>query len=901
MLSEFWSDSRFRLRAIFRRGAMERELETELAFHLEHEAAKYVREGLPRYEAVRRARLAFGGVNRIKDDTRDARGTSFVDAAMRDVRYAVRGLRARPSFTIAVVVTLGLGIGVNAAMFGVLDRLLLRPPEYMVDPSRVHRVYIGWMEPSQARMRHERNFEFLTYRDLSQWTSSFEAKAAFNYRRVAVGTGEDVHAGVVGVVTASYFDFFTARPTLGRFFTAAEDTTPSGAPVAVLAYGYWQSRYAGRGDIIGSTLKIDRASYTIIGVAPRSFTGVADQQSPVAFVPLTTFAATINPQYHTNYNWGWLEMLVRRKPGISIESASADLSAAYQRSWNAQLSLAPGTLPPATVAHPSAIAGHLSLGRGPQAGPEARVVLWMSGVAAMVLVIACANVANLLLVRSLRRRREMGLRVALGGTRGRLIQQLLTETIALALLGGLAGVAAAQWGGGALRRVFLDSRDASGVVADPRTLIFSLVATIGAALVAGVLPAIQSTRANTADSLKAGARESAYAHSRARSTLLVLQAALSVVLLVGAGLFVRSLRAVHAIRLGYDVDPLLVIQVNPRDTKIGPVDGAALLQRSLEALRGTPGVVNATEAVTVPFFNSHGRGLVVPGIDSVRKLGRFTLQVASPEYFATVGTRILRGRGITRDDRPGAPRVAVVSDAMANVLWPGRDAIGQCFQVDDDSPPPVPCTTVVGIAEDIKTRSLMGKPEFHYYLSAAQFQTESMLLVRVNGLGTDHADAIRRKLQPLMPGSAVVTAIPMSRIMAPLVRSWQYGATMFVAFGTLALVLAAIGLYAVMAFAVTQRTHELGLRIALGAQVDDVLRLVIGEGMGVTMVGVGLGLAVAFAAGSRVSPLLYQVSAWDPVTYGIVGGLLVVVAVIASAVPAMRAARVDPNIALRSE
>ena len=899
-LSELSSELRFRLRALLSRGAMERELDAEVRFHLEEETAKYVRQGMSYDAAKRQAQLAFGGMNRIKDDTRDARGTAFVDELLQDVRYAARGLRARPGFTAGVIVTLGLGIGVNAAMFGVLDRLLLRSPECLIDPTRVNRVYVAWDEPGQIRKRYERGLAYLTYRDLSQWSSVFDATAAFNHRDVAVGTGEDVHRGVVATVTASYFDFFRARPTRGRFFTTAEDTPSHPAPVAVLAYGYWQSRYAGRADVIGTSIKIDRANYTVIGVAPKDFAGIPDLQTPIAFIPVSAFAPTMDPDYTTNYGWSCLEMLVRRRPGVTVEAATADLTNAYQRSWNAELAKSPGALQPPSVSHPFAMAGHLSLGRGPHAGPEARVVVWMSGVAVMVLLIACANVANLLLVRSLRRRREIALRGALGGTRGRLVQQFLTETLVLATLGGLAGLAAAQWGGGALRRVFLTARDAGSVVADPRTLAFALVVTLAAALVAGVLPAFQSATTNTADALKAGSRESSYAHSRARSALLVIQAALSVVLLLAAGLFVRSLRAVQAVRLGYDVNPLVVVDINGRDTKIDAADREALVQRLLVELRATPGVVQATQAVTVPFYSSEGRDLRVPGVDSVRKLGRFTLQIASPEYFATIGTRLLRGRGITSDDRAGAPQVAIVSEAMASALWPRRDAIGQCIRVSDGSELPS-CRIVVGVAENIKTRSLIGDPEFHYYVPAAQFPTPPSLLVRVNGEGADHAETIRRRLQPLLPGSAYVIAIPMTRILEPRLRSWQYGATMFVAFGTLALALAAIGLYAVVAFAVTQRTHELGVRIALGAEMDDILRLVIGEGLGVTLIGVTIGFGVALTAGSRLSPLLYKVTARDPLTYVFVGGILVLVAIVASAVPATKAARVDPNVALRGE
>ncbi|HEY9227961.1 MAG TPA: ABC transporter permease, partial [Gemmatimonadaceae bacterium] len=389
MMDRLLSELRFRLRAIFRRDDVECELEDELRFHLEHEAAKYERDGQSPDAARRSAQLAFGGLGRIKDDTRDARGIAFVDALWNDVRYTLRGLRMRPGFTAGVVITLGLGIGINAAMFGVLDRLLLRAPEYLVDPARVNRVYLSWME--NGSYRTDRSAEYARYVDLGKWTTRFDAIAAFSYRQMAIGEREDVRAATVGTVSASYFDFFAARPALGRFFSAAEDATPAGARVAVLAYGFWQTRYAGRADVIGATLKVDREAYTIIGVAPNGFEGVSDQQTPALFVPITTFAASINPRYYQNYNWGWLQILVRRKPGVSVEAATADLTDAYRRSWVAQMELDREGLDSASVARPRATAEHLSLGRGPQAGPESRVVVWVSGVAVLVLLVACAN------------------------------------------------------------------------------------------------------------------------------------------------------------------------------------------------------------------------------------------------------------------------------------------------------------------------------------------------------------------------------------------------------------------------------------------------------------------------------------------------------------------------------
>ena len=381
--------------------------------------------------------------------------------------------------------------------------------------------------------------------------------------------------------------------------------------------------------------------------------------------------------------------------------------------------------------------------------------------------------------------------------------------------------------------------------------------------------------------------------------MLVFQGALSVVLLVGAGLFVRSLDNVRSLRMGYDVEPVLYVTPNPRGLRPSDEERALLGRQLEEAAKGLPEVESATRALTVPFWEHWSTDLHVAGIDSVRRLGHFTLQGASPDYFRTVGTRILRGRGITAADRKGAPLVAVVSEAMGRILWPGKDAVGQCMKVEADT---VPCTTIVGIAENIKQSSLADDPGLHYYLPIEQFNPQSFrLLVRTRGDAARSAETVRRRLQQLMPGESYITVTPMREIVGSRQRSWEFGAKMFLVFGALALVLAGIGLYSVIAFNVAQRTQELGVRIALGAELRDLLRLVVGEGIRFAIAGVLLGGAVALLAGRWVGPLLFAESPRDPLVYGGVTAVLLVVAVVASAVPAMRASRVDPNLALRAE
>jgi predicted permease len=820
---------------------------------------------------------------------------------VQDLRYAVRGLRQKPGFAIAVVATFGLGIGANAAMFGIVDRLLFRAPALMRDPATAHRVYL--YRTFRGEERPGGVGQYARYADLARWTTSFSVVAGYSARPLAVGVGDAAREMQIAVVSAAFFRFFDASPIVGRFFTEAEDRPPEGSPVVVLSHAMWQARYGGRRDVIDSTVQIGPTVYTIIGVAAEGFVGLWPDRPPAAFIPITSYAAgtgfrPTTATWWETYSWGWMNMIVRRKPGVSVAAANADLTNAFHRSYEAQLVEQPRVTPIA-IARPHAALGSILFDRGPQASNVSKVATWVGGMSVVVLLIAAANVANLLLARALRRRREIALRLALGVTRGRLLSQLLTESVLLAALGGVVGMVIAHWGGAALRAGLLEQSEAAAGFRDPRTLLFAAGAAVLVGLLTGLAPVLQARRADLTGDLKAGNREGTYTRSRARGALLVVQGALSVTLLVGAGLFVRSLRNVQGIRLGYDVDPVLLVNLTMRGVKLDSAPTVALRHKLLEAARTIPGVENASLQTSVPFWSTWSVGLYVEGIDTVSRLGQFNLNGVSPEHFATVGTRVLRGRGITDQDRAGAPRAMVVSRNMGNVLWPGRDPIGQCIRLNADT---MPCTYVVGIAENIRAQSLSADSGYYYYVPAAQFNpTSGGLFVRTRGDGRAHVESVRRRLQREMPGASYITITPFRQIMGQQTRSWQLGATMFVAFGALALALAAIGLYSVMAYNVTQRTHELGVRVALGARGGDVIRLVVGGGLRVAGVGVAFGALVAFWAGKWVQPLLFSVSARDPAIFAGVAAVLILVAMAASWVPALRASRVDPNVALRAD
>ncbi|HEY9229653.1 MAG TPA: ABC transporter permease, partial [Gemmatimonadaceae bacterium] len=577
-------------------------------------------------------------------------------AAAQDLRYALRGLRLKPGFTVGVVLTLGLGIGANAAMFGIVDRLLFRPPAYLADAERVHKVYL-------ARIVDGKEFvgtgtAYQRYLDFANSARTIDVFAAYSQRRMAVGSGESAREQHIGAATATLWKLFDAKPVLGRFFTVEEDRDPGAAKVVVLAYRYWQSEYGGARDVVGKTIAIGPSQYTIIGVAPRRF-AAADNIAPIAFIPITAAAMdgfpSIWERYRKMYNISWVEIIARRKPGATIEAVNADLTEAYRKSWIANQALNPG-LDSLRFAKPHAVAGSVLATRGPTLSDDTKVAAWLLGVSSIVLLIACANVGNLLLARAFKRRREIAVRIALGAGRGRLIGQLLIESLLLALMGAVAGLVAAQWGGDILRATLLPNVEWESALADRRVLLFAGASALTAGLLAGLAPIFYSSRTDVAAALKAGARDGHGNTSRVRTTLLVLQAALSVVLLVGAGLFVRSLQNTQTVRFGYDAEKIVWLEPHFRGVRLDSTARTALWKNLVDRAAAHPDVEAATLALSIPFSSTYNDDIFVPGIDSTSKRGFFILQGASPDFFKTTGTRILNGRAIDANDRAGSAR-----------------------------------------------------------------------------------------------------------------------------------------------------------------------------------------------------------------------------------------------------
>lgn len=886
-----------RVRDWFRRDTLDRELADELQFHrqqLERDAG-----AAGSLDALRDARRQLGNETRVREDSRDRWSLPWIDVLQQDLHYAWRGLRRSPAFTATVVITLALGIGANVAMFGVVDRLMFRPLPYLIDASSVNRVYLQTTPRGETFTNTV--FPFTRYLDLRQNSTSFSQYAAFSQQVMAIGTGDDAKEQNTAGVTASFFSFFDARPVLGRVFSVAEDSVGANTDVVVLSYAFWQSQFAGQ-DVIGKPLQVGIRSYTIIGVMPKGFVGPSEELPSAAFIPLTAFAlnegGSEGKVFNTRYNWDFAQIIVRRKPGVTEQAATSDLTQAYIRSRDAQRLINPAVAKP-NVAHPKGVAGPFKIAAGPGASLEAKTLLWVSGVAVIVLLIACANVTNLLLARMLRRKREFAMRLALGISRRRLLTQLITENVLLALLGCLAALVVAQWGGAALRGVLFEGDSPRGLGVDWRSLTVATAIALATGLLVSIGPVLLAARGNLSALLRAGLREGVYQRSRLRSSLLILQGALSVMLLVGAGLFVRSLGHAKSAQLGYDPEPVLLAFPNMRGLKLDSASEVQFNQRLLATAQRIPGVESAAR-VNSRLFSTNSELVFVDGMDSTAQLGRFVIQYASPEYFATMRTRILRGRAFTESDRAGTPLVTVVSESMGKALWPGKDAIGQCLRISQNS---APCTTVIGVAEDAAYTGLLETKRFAQYVPLEQINPTigRNIVLRLSGNSASRSiETVRRELQRVMPGAGYVTVKPVQEYLATQRRSWTLGATMFVTFGILALVVAAVGLYGVITYNVAQRMHELGVRVALGAQARNIVQLVVGQGVVFAIAGVVIGLTAAFLAARWIQPLLFDQSARDPLTYAVVGASLFTVAVLASVIPAARASRADPNTVLRN-
>ncbi len=904
------------VRRAFRLGSPRGELREELAYHFESTVEELVAAGRTREEAEAEARRRFGDEQRWRheierEDRAAAARRGWAERGERGVwilRLALRRMRRSPGFAAGVVLTFALGIGANATMFGIVDRLLLRPPAHVQDPATVRRITLSRTNPNSGEQQIQEVLTYPSFEDLSR-ARSFSAVAGYTTRELTLGRGDAAERASAALTTANFFPLLGTRAEIGRFYTPDEDR--AGAPqVAVLSHEYWQTRFGGDREVLGRTVDFGYGPYTVIGVAPEGFTGTELKRVDL-WLPLRAQVGKVGPPQGCVDSRGcwWMSAVARLAPGATPVTAQAEATTLFEQGMASNEDAA-GSSQRARADRTEVIAAPIIAARGPNASSESVVAKWLAGISLIVLLIACANVANLLLARSIRQRREIGVRLALGSSRGQVMAQVLAESLILALVGGVAALALAQWGGAVVRRVLLPDIAWGADVADPRVLWFVLALTLLTGLVAGLIPAVQVSRPAVYEVLRNGTRNASTPLSRTRDALTVLQAALSVVLLVGAGLFVRSLRGVEAIDLGVRPDGVLVVEtVWQRDTP--EADRIRYSLAAVDRLGEDPRVAAAATSATVPFRSLWGADLRVPGLDTLPRVpgGGPYINAVTADYFKVFGVPLRRGRGFTAADAKGAAAVAVVNETMARTLWPGEDPLGKCLFVGYGPDAPVdsaPCSRVVGVVEDSHRFQVVDEPEaMQYFVHLPQLplarELETVMLRARGGDPTALIPTVRRTLLGLDPRVRSVKVTPFQEMIAPSLRSWRLGATMFTIFGVLALFVAGIGLYSVLAFSVAQRTFELGIRSALGATRERLVSLVLRHAFRLVGAGILLGLLAAFLAAPRVASMLYGVPARDPATFAGVVVVLVAVALAAALLPARRATRVDPSIALRSE
>ena len=892
------------LRTIVARGRLAREMDEELRFHLELEAMEQgagAGEGVAERDLARRTRRRFGHVATIREERRRASGLGMFDRVRQDAGYAIRQVTRSPGFAAAVAIIIGLGVGANATMFAIIDRIMLRAPEGIADPEHVVELR-SWRELRNGQRDTMVSFSYPSFVEFRAMTAVFERVTAVRGPiDIAVDRGPDAVQLRGALVGDDYFETLGTRPALGRFFDVSETREPAGAPVAVISHGLWQRRYGGDRRVLGRTVSAGGTTYTIVGVAEQGFTGHTlartDLWLPIAGSPGLRWGSE---GWENERRTSWLQVIGRLRPEVSHEEASERIAA----NWTAW-SIRPGN--PSRA--PTPAFASLVPGRNHDR-PEFRVATMLTGVAILLLLITCANVANLLLARALSRRREVAIRLALGVSRARLASLFIMDAVLLALLGAAAALMFARAGVPLVRSILFAGTETVYWAVDTRVATFSVVVAVAAGLMAGIVPAVQASRSALIGALRR-TRDDMVQRSATRRALLVAQGALTLSLLAGTGLFVRSLERIGQREPGFDLDRIVVADFEDRGTGYDEELVRRLYLEMVERTRALRGVESASLTVGVPLEGQYALPLELPGHDSIPGMQRGSapfIYAVTPEFFRTMGTRIIAGRGLLEsDDDPNAPAVAVVSASMATLFWPTGTggSLGQCFRIvlRDATPD---CIRVVGVAEDARRESLLGggdRETVQYYVPLAQapsLLSNLTLLVRATDAGAA-AGALSTMTRTMRADMPYVRVRTLEDAVALEMRPWRVGASVFGLFGALALVVAAVGTFSVIQFGVTQRRHELGVRIALGARGRQVVEMVVGDTLRMIAIAGGAGLLIVLATGRFVESHLFETSARDPAVLGVATAVLVIAAVIASIVPALRATRMDPLTALKAD
>ena len=809
-----------------------------------------------------------------------------------EVRHAWRTLRKRPLFTIVAAASIAIGVGANTAVFGVLNALLLRAPAGIAEPERV--VEIG----RTNRGSGFDSFSFIEVEDIrAQSGGVFSHVAAWRQGPFSVSAGEGGERAFGMAVSADYFGALGARPAAGRFFLPEEDRTPGTHPVVVISHGYWRDRMKADPAVIGSTISLNRRNFTVIGVTEPGFASHMPLVASELYIPMRMLPV-MQPGWNS-WETRWassMSAIGRLADGVTIEQANAALETIFQRM---------AELDPDLYVESQRSAAALPLGAVPGAGrtPIGAFLGIIAGLVGLILLITCANVAGMLVARAAAREKEFALRLAIGAGRGRLIRQLLTESLLLFAIGGAAGVLLAVWGANALSAVELPVPVPLDFdfAPDVRVLLFGLAITFGTGLLFGLAPAMQSTRPALMGTLKNESANSRSSGGRMRRIFVNGQVALSLLMLIAAGLFLRALDRAGSVTTGIDTSDVHTVAFDLAIDGYDRDEGTRFLDRLLETVEALPGVTSAGAITNLPLDMGVRESSLYP--DDWRDRGennyvQVSYNSASPRYLETLDIPLLRGRGFNAQDGADAPRVVIVNRELAERVWPGADPIGEQVRFDGEGE----TMTVIGVVETVQEKMLMDAPAPQVYLPIAQeYAGDLFLVVESTTDRAATATAIRQAMRRADPNLSFGAVETLEAVTSVGTLPQRIAATVTSTLGLLALLLSAIGIYGVIAFTVTQRTREIGVRIAVGAHRGDVVRLIVRGAFKLAAPGLVIGLLAALGLGQLVRAFILGVPATDPVTFLAVPAVLLAVVMLASWAPARRAAAIEPLKALRAE
>jgi predicted permease len=890
-----------RLAGLFSKERQELEFAAEMESHLQMHMEDNLRAGMSPEQARREALIRLGGVERTKEEYRERRGLPVLETLMQDLRYGARMLRRSPGFSAVAVLSLALGIGANTTIFTVVNAILLNPLPVR-DASRL--VELDTVDAktmvTQANTT-KLGMSFPNFQDYQRQNEVLTGLAVWTPVPLTWSGGSEPKQVLGELVSASYFDVLGVNPATGRFFFPDEDSKPNGNEVAVLSYGLWANKFGADPSIVGKALTLNARPYTVIGVAPRGFKGIGTFLSAEQiWIPVSMRDQVLAGNFREFFNDRRALMVTtfgRLKPQVSVSQAEASLKTIASRleseyaKDNGGRSVALTLLAEAAVGvnnhQQIALAGGM-----------------MMGIVGLVLLIACVNLANLLLAQGARREKEMGVRAALGAGRARIFRQLLTESMLLSLAGGAAGLVIAYAGRSILwsfRPPFIEQNDID-LALDSHVLLFTLGIALLTGLLFGLAPAIKASAPDLIETLKAGGRGGTvgWRRNRLRSLLVVFEMALALIALVGAGLFVRSMRNAQAIDPGFESKNLVVMGFDLGALHYEEGRGQQFYRGAIERAMASPGVQSAAVASNLPLGGGFERTIFPEGRDEASGYrGTLTLvDDITPSFFETLRIPLHRGRVFTDADRQNTSPVAIANEAMAKHFWPNEEAVGKRFHFFGD---PM-LREIVAVVADTVVNNIGEEPQPAVYLPITQdFSPFATLQVRTAGRPEAVLSTVRSQVQSLDTNMAITNVQTIGDVMSQGLWAPRMGAALLALFGGVALILAAVGVYGVLSYSVNQQTREIGLRMAFGAQRRQVLRLVVGQGFRLAAVGLGLGLLMAFALMRLLGSLLFGVSAHDPVTFGSVALMLSSVALAACYIPARRAMRVDPMVALRYE